>query len=162
MEIVRFTGFTNIHYFSSMPILCKDILEISFPIPPTTSTYQKTNVVKRSQIPKLVGGRVLLSTAFEPLQILQRCSWCQCPPFSLPPQPKSYLQLQKSYKSLLNLTLLKLHLHKYLTSCSFIMNILEKQTFHIFPSCVLFPILSFCFLCVTKQQILVQVFCVLQ
>ena len=38
-EIVRFTGFTNIHYFSGTPILHKDILEISFPIPPTMSFY---------------------------------------------------------------------------------------------------------------------------
>ena len=36
-EIIRFTGFSNIHYLSSTPILCKDILEISFPIPPTMS-----------------------------------------------------------------------------------------------------------------------------
>ena len=34
----RFTGFTNIHYFSGTPILHKDILEISFLIPPTMSS----------------------------------------------------------------------------------------------------------------------------
>ena len=33
------TGFTNIRYFSSTPILCKDIPKKSFPIPPTVSSY---------------------------------------------------------------------------------------------------------------------------
>ena len=38
-EIVRFTGFSNVHYFSGTPILCKDILEISFPIKLEAAKY---------------------------------------------------------------------------------------------------------------------------
>ena len=40
----------------------------------------------------------------------------------------------------------------------------KKKTIHMkfFPICVLSPLMLVCFLCVTKQQMLVQVFCVLQ